>query len=104
MSRLCAGSSNGSSSSKIVTTRKDVVQEAIRLLVGILGEYDSETKHEAEGGELRTITFANGSATDAGDWNADNIATAWNALKVWRRHVSGAGLATRDVDIQRGIR
>ncbi len=60
--------------------RKSVLHEAIRVLVGALAKEDSQAAHEEGGGGLRTVTFADGTATDIGDLNPTNISRKWNSI------------------------
>lgn len=66
------------------TSRKDVVREAISLIVEELAVRDSQAGHEAEGGGLLTFTFANGEAEEVGDLNPNNLDEKW-------KHIHWAG-------------
>jgi hypothetical protein len=41
---------------------------------------DAQGDKESDGGGLRTVTFANGSATDIGDLNSGNLTEKWNRI------------------------
>lgn len=79
------GSMNYGSSANDPTPRKDVIREAISLIVERLGAADSqaEDEEEEEGGGLRTITFADGQAHDIGDLNPGNLSDKWSRIH-WR--------------------
>ena len=77
------GSMNYSSAANDSTPRKDVIREAISLIVERLGTADSQAKDEEEGGGLRTITFADGQAHDIGDLNTNNLRDKWSHIH-WR--------------------
>jgi hypothetical protein len=53
--------------------RLDTVREALHLLVPRLGEHDGEAEKEKDGGGLRTVTFADGVASDLGDLSVSNL-------------------------------
>src|SRR5207245_4196390 len=61
------GSMNYGSAANDPTPRKDVIREAISLIVERLAAADSQAAEEEEGGGLRTVTFADGQAHDLGD-------------------------------------
>lgn len=63
------------------TPRKDVVREAISIIVATLGKEDSQASHEAEGGGLRTVTFAGGQAHDLDDLNPRNLKDKWAKIR-----------------------
>jgi len=65
------------------TPRKDVIREAIGLIVKKLGDEDSQAVNEQEkgGGGLRTITFAGGKAKDIDDLNSGNLKKKWEKIK-----------------------
>src|SRR5712692_385156 len=71
------GSMNYPTSATDQTPRKDTIREAISLVVDSLAAEDSQAGHEAEGGGLRTVTFADGQAHDWGDLNPANLAQKW---------------------------
>ncbi len=77
------GSMNYSAAANDPTPRKDVIREAISLIVERLGAVDSQAQHEQEGGGLRTITFADGQAHDIGDLNPGNLREKWSTIH-WR--------------------
>lgn len=66
------------------TSRADVVQEALKVVVARLASEDTAGETEAGGGGLRTITFAGGFAHDLGDINPSNFAAKWGSI-----HFSG---------------
>src|SRR5258706_12132134 len=76
------GSMNYSSSANDPTPRKDVIREAISLIVERLAAADSQAaeEQEEEGGGLRTITFADGQAHDIGDLNPGNLRDKWSRI------------------------
>lgn len=63
------------------TKRREVIQEAIKLIVDELAAEDSQAAHEEEGGGLRTVTFAGGEAHDIEDLNPDNLHEKWNQIR-----------------------
>jgi len=63
------------------TPRKDVIREAIGIIVKKLGEQDSQAEHEEGGGGLRTVTFADGHAKDIDDLNPKNLKEKWDKIK-----------------------
>lgn len=73
------GSMNFPAAEGSSTMRRVVIQEAISIVVEALAKEDSEAEHE-EGGGLRTITFANGTATDLEDLNPDNLRSKWERI------------------------
>jgi hypothetical protein len=75
------GSMNYGSAANDSTPRKDVIREAISLIVERLAAADSQAAHEEEGGGLRTITFADGQAHDIGDLNPTNLRDKWNHIR-----------------------
>lgn len=77
------GSMNYSSADNDPTPRKDVIREAISLIVQRLAAADSQAEDEEEGGGLRTVTFADGQAHDIGDLNPNNLREKWNQIR-WR--------------------
>ena len=62
-------------------SRKDLVQEALRVVVTTLAREDTQGEHEEGGGGLRTITFADGTAHDLGDLNPGNFTRVWNSIR-----------------------
>lgn len=74
------GSMNYPTSATDQTPRKDTIREAITLIVDALAAEDSQAAHEEEGGGLRTVTFADGKATDIGDLNPDNLRQKWGQI------------------------
>jgi len=76
------GSMNNGVSATDETPRKDVIREAIGLIVKKLGEQDSQADHEDSGGGLRTITFSDGQAHDIDDLNPKNLKEKWAKI-VW---------------------
>jgi len=75
------GSMNYGTSDTDSTPRKDIVREAISSIVSRLAKLDSQGAHEAEGGGLRTVTFAGGRATDLDDLNPGNLQKKWSSIK-----------------------
>src|SRR6476659_718553 len=75
------GSMNYGSADNDPTPRKDVIREAISIIVERLGAEDSQAAEEEEGGGLRTVTFADGQARDIGDLNPDNLQEKWNHIR-----------------------
>jgi hypothetical protein len=75
------GSMNYGSAANDPTPRKDVIREAISIIVERLGAEDSQAAEEEEGGGLRTVTFADGQARDIGDLNPDNLQEKWNHIR-----------------------
>ncbi len=75
------GSMNYPTSATDQTPRKDTIREAISLIVDSLAAEDSQAGHEAEGGGLRTVTFADGQAHDWGDLNPANLAQKWADIR-----------------------
>ena len=75
------GSMNYPTSATDQTPRKDTIREAISLVVDSLADEDSQAGHEAEGGGLRTVTFADGQAHDWGDLNPANLAQKWADIR-----------------------
>ena len=75
------GSMNYSSAANDPTPRKDVIREAISLIVERLGAADSQAGNEEEGGGLRTITFSDGQAHDIGDLNTNNLRDKWSHIR-----------------------
>ncbi len=63
------------------TPRKDVIREAISIIVERLGAADSQAAEEEEGGGLRTVTFADGQAHDIGDLNPNNLNEKWSHIR-----------------------
>src|SRR5579872_2500478 len=61
--------------------RNGVLQEAIYTVVDTLAKEDSQAAHVADGGGLRTITFADGTATDIGDLNPTNLRSKWRSIR-----------------------
>lgn len=62
------------------TRRRDVVQEAIGIIVDALAAQDSQAAHEEGGGGLLTFTFANGEAEELGDLNPQNLDDKWRQI------------------------
>ncbi len=56
------GSMNYHTSATDPTPRKDTIREAISIIVDKLAAEDSQASKEEEGGGIRTITFADGTA------------------------------------------
>jgi len=75
------GSMNYGSSTSDPTPRKDVIREAISIIVTTLGKEDSQASHEESGGGLRTVTFAGGQAHDIDDLNPRNLKDKWSKIK-----------------------
>jgi hypothetical protein len=75
------GSMNYPTSASDPTPRKDTIREAISLMVDALAAEDSQAGAEAEGGGLRTVTFADGLAHDLGDLNPANLAQKWAQIR-----------------------
>jgi hypothetical protein len=75
------GSMNYGTSQEDSTPRKDTIKEAIGIIVTELAEEDSQAAKEEEGGGLRTVTFAGGSANDIGDLNPNNLEQKWATIK-----------------------
>ena len=75
------GSMNYGSAADDPTPRKDVIREAISIIVERLGAEDSQAAEEEEGGGLRTVTFADGQAHDIGDLNPDNLQEKWSHIR-----------------------
>lgn len=75
------GSMNYGSAANDPTPRKDVIREAISIIVERLGAADSQAAEEEEGGGLRTVTFADGQAHDIGDLNPDNLREKWSHIR-----------------------
>lgn len=63
------------------SSRNSVLQEAIYTVVETLAKEDSQAAHEEGGGGLRTITFADGTATDIGDINPTNLRSKWHSIR-----------------------
>jgi len=75
------GSMNFGCSPTDTTPRKEVVREAISIIVSTLGKEDSQASKEAHGGGLRTVTFAGGQAYDIDDLNPRNLKDKWSKIK-----------------------
>ena len=75
------GSMNYPAEATSAAKRREVVQEAIKLIVAELAKEDSQAAHEEEGGGLRTITFAGGEAYDIEDLNPDNLHEKWSQIR-----------------------
>src|SRR5258708_1726765 len=75
------GSMNYGSAANDPTPRKDVIREAISLIVEQLTAEDRQAAEEEEGGGLRTVTFADGQAHDIGDLNPDNLREKWSRIR-----------------------
>jgi len=75
------GSMNYPTSASDQTPRRDTIREAISIIVSRLAAADSQAAHEAEGGGLRTITFAGGSAHDIEDLNPQNLDQKWRNIR-----------------------
>jgi hypothetical protein len=75
------GSMNYGVSATDPTPRKDVIREAISIIVTTLGKEDSQAAHEASGGGLRTVTFAGGKAHDIDDLNPRNLREKWSHIR-----------------------
>lgn len=75
------GSMNYSVAENDTTPRKDVIREAISLIVERLAAADSQAAKEEEGGGLRTVTFADGQAHDIGDLNPNNLRDKWSHIR-----------------------
>jgi len=63
------------------TPRKEVIREAIGIIVSTLAKHDSQASKEASGGGLRTVTFAGGQAHDIDDLNPRNLASKWQQIR-----------------------
>lgn len=74
------GSMNYGTSAQDQTPRKDTIKEAIGIIVTELAAEDSQAAEEEEGGGLRTITFAGGTAHDIGDLNPNNLEQKWGQI------------------------
>ncbi len=74
------GSMNYAAAEGSTTPRRVVIGEAISIVVERLAREDSEAEHEEGGGGLRTITFANGDATDLEDLNPANLRSKWEHI------------------------
>lgn len=74
------GSMAWPSSATDTTPRRNVVREAIGIIVDRLAAADSQAEHEEDEGGLRTITFANGTAVDIGDLNPGNLHAIWDRI------------------------
>jgi hypothetical protein len=74
------GSMNYATSETDPTPRKNVIREAIGIVVEKLAAADSQAEHEEDGGGLRTVTFADGVATDIGDLNPTNLSAKWSKI------------------------
>jgi len=75
------GSQNYAAAAGSSVTRKQVMQEALGLLVQNLAAQDSQASHEEDGGGLMTVTFANNTAAKLGDLNPQNFHTLWNSIR-----------------------
>lgn len=75
------GSMNYPAEATSTTKRREVIQEAIKLIVDELAAEDSQAAHEEEGGGLRTVTFAGGEAYDIEDLNPDNLHEKWGQIR-----------------------
>ena len=74
------GSMNYASGENDRTPRRDLVREAIGIIVTQLAQEDSQAAHEEGGGGLRTVTFAGGQARDIGDLNPGNLNQKWSQI------------------------
>ncbi len=74
------GSMNFGTSENDSTPRRDTIREAISIIVTRLAAADSQAGKEAEGGGLRTVTFADGQAHDIGDLNPNNLQQKWSRI------------------------
>lgn len=63
------------------TPRYATIREAIGSVVDVLAKEDSQGAQEEGGGGLRTITFANGAASDLGDINPSNLRQKWASIQ-----------------------
>lgn len=61
--------------------RREVIQEAIKIIVAELAQEDTQAAHEEEGGGLRTVTFAGGDAYDIEDLNPNNLHDKWSQIR-----------------------
>ena len=61
--------------------RREVIQEAIKIIVAELAQEDTQAAHEEEGGGLRTVTFAGGDAYDVEDLNPNNLHDKWSQIR-----------------------
>lgn len=65
--------------------RKDVLGEAMGIIVEKLGAEDSQAEKEQEAGEdaggLMTVTFAQNNVKKIGDLSAENWRTKWNEIR-----------------------
>src|SRR5260221_11300882 len=75
-----SGSMNFGTSENDSTPRRDTIREAISIIVTRLAAADSQAGKEAEGGGLRTVTFADGQAHDIGDLNPNNLQQKWSRI------------------------
>ncbi len=75
------GSMNYGTSANDPTPRKDTIREAISIIVAQLAAADSQAAKEEGGGGLRTITFADGRASDIGDLNPNNLHQKWSQIR-----------------------
>lgn len=75
------GSMNYHTSATDPTARKDTIREAISIIVDKLAAEDSQASKEEEGGGIRTITFADGTAHDIGDLNPNNLEQKWRQIR-----------------------
>ena len=71
------GSMNYGTSANDNTPRRDTIREAISIIVSTLAAEDTQAGHEEEGGGLRTVIFAGGTARDIGDLNPANLVEKW---------------------------
>lgn len=74
-----SGSMGYAASNRSNSSRKDVVCEAIRTIVGRLAAVDSQAAEEEEGGGLYVVAF-NNEAHDVGDINTENLDEKWNRI------------------------
>lgn len=79
------GSMNFSTAPDTTIKRRSTVEESIGMIVGEIARQDSQAEHEQgdddEGGGLRTVTFADGTAYDIGDLNPQNLKQKWQRIK-----------------------
>jgi hypothetical protein len=75
------GSMSYPASDSGTVSRRDVVHEAIKTFVTVLGAADSQAAKEKAAGEdaggVMTITFADGKATNIEDLSPDNVTEKW---------------------------
>ena len=75
------GSMTWATSETDPTPRNETLHEAINVFVGELQAEDTQARYEREGGGVRTVTFAGGSATDMGFLNLSNLRGKWDSIR-----------------------